>query len=67
MKRTRTLIVDDHAPFRTAVEHWLKDFAVLEVAGSCATDCKTLPASASQGLDLLLVGLGGSKQSEPGA
>ncbi len=60
MKRTRTLIVDDHTPFRTAVEHWLKDLATIEVAGSCATDCSTLPASAGQGVDLLLVGLGTS-------
>ncbi len=64
MKRTRTLIVDDHAPFRNAVEHWLKDFAALEVAGSCATDCSTLLASAGQGVDLLLVGLGAAGQNE---
>lgn len=64
MKRTRTLIVDDHAPFRTAMEHWLKDFAALEVAGSCATDCSTLPASAGLGVDLLLVGLGTSGQGD---
>ena len=64
MKRTRTLIVDDHAPFRTAVGHWLKDFAALEVAGSCATDCSTLPASAGRGVDLLHVGLGSSGQAD---
>ena len=64
MQRTRTLIVDDHAPFRTAVEHWLKNFAALEEAGSCATDCSTLPASAGQGVDLLLVGLGSSGQGD---
>ena len=56
--------MDDHAPFRTAVEHWLKNFAALEVAGSCATDCSTLPASAGQGVDLLLVGLGSSGQGD---
>lgn len=64
MKRARTLIVDDHAHFRRAVENWLKNFSGIEVAGSCATDCKALPPSAIQGVDLLLVGLGGTNQRD---
>lgn len=64
MKRTRTLIVDDHAPFRRAVENWLKELSGVEVAGSCATDCKALPPSAVQGVDLLLVGLGWENQRD---
>lgn len=64
MERARTVIVDDHAPFRRAVENWLKEFSGVEVAGSCATDCKALPPSAIQGVDLLLVGLGGTNQGD---
>ena len=57
MRRTRVLIVDDHAGYRKALLDWMAHVGTVEAFG-CASDSEGLAALATKLPDLVLVGMG---------
>jgi DNA-binding NarL/FixJ family response regulator len=57
MRRTRVLIVDDHAGYRKALLAWMAHVGTVEAIG-CTSDSEALAALATDTPDLVLVGMG---------
>ena len=58
MKRARTIVVEDHAPFRAAIADWLRGMDRAEVVGTFDSDQCTPRALAALRPDLVLLGVG---------
>ena len=55
MRRTRVLIVDDHAGYRKALLDWMAHLGTVEAVGCTSEGLAALPTKAP---DLVLVGMG---------